>query len=142
MGEGLIATAPDKALVKAYQDAGGTGPLIGQLTVCWAETEAAARRIAHEWWPTAALHGEVSQELPNPPQFTDLVKSVTEDQVAEVILCGPDPELHLEKIREYEKAGFDHVYVHQVGPDQAGFLDFAKREILPALKGEPAAALA
>lgn len=142
MGDGLIATAPDKELVKAFQDAGGSGPLIGQVSVCWAESEAAARRTAHEWWPTAALHGEVSQELPNPSQFTDLVKSVTEDQVAEVILCSPDAEQHLEKIREYEQAGFDHVYVHQIGPDQAGYLDFAKREILPALKAEPAAALA
>jgi G6PDH family F420-dependent oxidoreductase len=142
MGDGLISTAPDKELVKAYQDAGGVGPLIGQLSVCWAKSEAAARRTAHEWWPTAALHGEVSQELPNPSQFTDLAKSVTEDQVAEAILCSPDPEQHLAKIREYEKAGFDHVYVHQIGPDQAGYLGFAEREILPALKAEPAAALA
>jgi coenzyme F420-dependent glucose-6-phosphate dehydrogenase len=142
IGEGLIATAPDKELVQAYRDAGGSGPLIGQVSVCWAESEAAARRTAHEWWPTAALHGEVSQELPNPSQFTDLAKSVTEDQVAEVILCSPDPEQHLEKIREYEDAGYDHVYVHQIGPDQMGYLDFAKREILPALKAEPATALA
>ena len=83
IGEGLIATAPDKKLVQAYRDAGGSGPLIGQVSVCWAESEAAARKTAHEWWPTAALHGEVSQELPNPSQFTDLAKSVTEDQVAE-----------------------------------------------------------
>jgi G6PDH family F420-dependent oxidoreductase len=142
MGDGLIATAPDKELVATYHDAGGAGPLIGQVSVCWAESEAAARRTAYAWWPTAALHGEVSQELPNPSQFTDLAKSVTEDQVAEVILCSPDADVHLEKIREYEKAGFDHVYVHQIGPDQGGYLDFAKREILPALKAEPATALA
>jgi coenzyme F420-dependent glucose-6-phosphate dehydrogenase len=142
IGEGLIATAPDKELVKAYRDGGGSGPLIGQMTVCWAESEAKARRTAHEWWPTAALRGEVSQELPNPSQFTDLAQSVTEDQVAEAILCSPDPDQHLAKIREYEEAGFDHVYVHQIGPDQAGYLDFAKREILPALRAEPAAALA
>jgi coenzyme F420-dependent glucose-6-phosphate dehydrogenase len=142
IGEGLIATAPNKSLVKAYRDAGGTGPLLGQLTVCWAESEAKARRLAHEWWPTAALHGEVSQELPNPSQFTDLVKSVSEDQVAEVILCGPDAERHLEKIEEFTKAGFDHVYIHQVGPDQAGYLDFARKEILPEVAAEPAGALA
>jgi hypothetical protein len=32
------------------------------------------------------------------------------------------------------KAGFDHVYVHQVGPDQAGFMRFYQREILPIVK--------
>ena len=35
---------------------------------------------------------------------------------------------------EYVDAGYDHVYIHQVGPDQAGFLRFAERELLPALK--------
>jgi coenzyme F420-dependent glucose-6-phosphate dehydrogenase len=142
IGEGLIATAPDKDLVKAYTAAGGTGPLIGQLSVCWAESEAKARKVAHEWWPTAALHGEVSQELPNPSQFTDLAKSVTEDQVAEVILCGPDPDVHMEKIEAFADAGFDHVYIHQIGPDQDGFIDFAQRELLARVSDKSPVALA
>jgi len=59
---------------------------------------------------------------------------VTEDKVAESVVCGPDPQRHLEAIREYVDAGFDHVYIHQVGPDQAGFVDFYRGEILPALR--------
>ena len=58
---------------------------------------------------------------------------VGEDDVAEVIACGPDPERHLEKIREYAKGGFDHVCIHQVGPDQEGFFRFYEREVLPRL---------
>jgi len=34
-------------------------------------------------------------------------------------------------IREYLDAGFDEVYVSQIGEDQAGFLDFYRREVLP-----------
>ena len=45
-------------------------------------------------------------------------------------MCGPDPARHLELIAKYAEAGYDHVYVHQVGPDQEGFLDFYRREIL------------
>ena len=142
IGDGLISTSPDKEVIDAYRDAGGTGPLIGQLSVCWATSEAKARRTAFEWWPTAALHGEVSQELPNPSQFTDLAKSVTEDQVAEVVLCSPDADKHLERIDEYTKAGYDHVYIHQIGPDQDGFLDFAAREVLPKVGSKAAPALA
>jgi G6PDH family F420-dependent oxidoreductase len=142
IGEGLIATGPDPELVKTYQKAGGTGPLIAQVTVCWAKSEAQARKTAHEWWPTAALHGEVSQELPNPAQFTDLAKSVTEDQVAEAVLCSPDAARYVEKIEEYVDAGFDHIYLHQVGPDQEGFIDFARRELLTKVDPEPAKALA
>jgi G6PDH family F420-dependent oxidoreductase len=132
IGDGLIGTGPDRELIAAYRDAGGDGPIYGQVTLCWAESEREARETAHRWWPTAALRGEVTQELPNPAQFTDLVRMVTEDQVADAIPCGPDPATHLEHVRRYLDAGYDHVYLHQVGPDQAGFLDFARREILPA----------
>jgi coenzyme F420-dependent glucose-6-phosphate dehydrogenase len=47
------------------------------------------------------------------------------------VVCGPDPNKHLDKIQEYADAGFDHVYIHQVGPDQEGFLQFYAQEILP-----------
>jgi len=139
IGDGLIATGPDRELLSAYREAGGDGPRFGQVTVSWGSSERAARRVAHEWWPTAALRGEVTQELPNPAQFTDLVSIVTEDQVAEAISCGPDPAVHLAKIREFIDAGFDHVYLHQVGPDQRGFIEFAERELLPALAPTEAA---
>jgi coenzyme F420-dependent glucose-6-phosphate dehydrogenase len=59
---------------------------------------------------------------------------VDEETIAEAIVCGPDPDKHLEKIREYVDAGYDHVYVHQVGPDQDGFFDFYERSVLPALR--------
>lgn len=141
IGDGLIATGPDEELLGSWTSAGGDGPRIGQVTVCWAADEAEARRTALEWWPTAALHGEVTQELPSPAQFTDLVRDVTEDQIAEAISCGPDPEVHWERIRSYIDAGFDHVYLHQVGPDQAGFLRFAEREILGRMGERDASAL-
>ena len=37
------------------------------------------------------------------------------------------------KIRAFEKAGFDHVFVHQIGPDQHGFLRFYAEKIIPEL---------
>ena len=134
IGDGLIATGPDAELLKGFEDAGGSGPRYGQMTLCWAESEQKAKRTAREWWPNAAIHGEATQELPNPAHFEQLTEGMTEEQVAEAITCGPDPEPHLAKIREYIDAGYDHVYLHQVGPDQAGFLRFAERELLPALK--------
>ena len=134
LGDGIIGTGPDRSILDAFGEAGGEGPRIGQVTVCWAATEAEARRTAREWWPTVAIHGEASQELPSPAHFEQLTKSVTEEQVAEVVPCGPDAARHLAKIAEYVDAGYDHVYIHQVGPDQAGFIKFAEGELLPALK--------
>jgi G6PDH family F420-dependent oxidoreductase len=131
IGDALIATAPDPELVQQFEDGGGADkPRYGQLTVCWAETEEEAIRIAHECWPNAALPGDLGQELPLPRQYQQATSIVTPDQVAESVVCGPDPDRHREAIDEFEQAGFDHVYVHQVGSDQAGFLRFYEREIL------------
>ncbi len=134
-GDGFIGTGPEEAVIRAWERGGGRGPRYGQVTLAWAASEPEARKMALEWWPTAALHGEVTQELPNPAQFTDLTSGVTEDQIAEAIPCGPDAGRHLDQIQRYIDAGYDHVYLHQVGPDQAGFLRFAERELLPALSG-------
>jgi coenzyme F420-dependent glucose-6-phosphate dehydrogenase len=132
IGDGLISVAPIRDVVDEF-DRGKPGrPKLGQLTVCWARTEAEARRTAREVWPTAAIHGAASQELPLPAHFEQLTKDVTEEQIARQIVCGPDPDPHLAAIREYADAGFDHVCIHQVGPDQEGFFRFAQEEILPA----------
>ncbi|CAN5734452.1 LLM class F420-dependent oxidoreductase [soil metagenome] len=134
IGDGLVATSPDTEVLEAFDAGGGTGkPRYAQVTVCWAADEAEARQTAFRTWPNAAITGELSQELPTPAHFEQAAKMVTEDQVAESVVCGPDPERHLEKIRKYLEAGFDHVYMHQIGPDQAGFIDFCRREIMPAI---------
>ena len=131
IGDGLVSTAPDAEIVDTYVGASGDGPRYGQLTVCWAETEQEARRTAFEWWPTAALEGPLSQELPLPSHFEEAAAMVSEDDVAERVVCGPDPASHVEGIQKLVDAGFDHVYVHQIGPDQDGFFDFCVREVLP-----------
>jgi coenzyme F420-dependent glucose-6-phosphate dehydrogenase len=56
---------------------------------------------------------------------------VTEEDIAEAVPHGPDPGPMLGEIRAYAEAGLTDAYVHQIGPDQQGFLDFAQRELLP-----------
>ncbi len=132
IGDGLVNVSPDEEIAGAFESAGGAGkPCYGQITLCFAESEEAARRTAFEAWPNGGITGALSQELALPAHFEQAAQMVTEDDVAEEVLCGPDPEPVHEKIREYEQAGYDHVYLHQVGRDQEGFFGFAEREILP-----------
>jgi G6PDH family F420-dependent oxidoreductase len=134
-GDGLISTAPDAELVEKFESRGGAGrPCYGQLTVCWAETEPEARLIAYEWWPNTAITGELKVELATPAHFEQAAAMVREDDVAKEIVCGPDPERHIEEITKFIDAGYDHVYIHQVGPDQEGFFRFYEQEILPQLR--------
>ena len=135
IGDGLITAGDEASVIKEFNTAGGRKkPKYSQLTVCWAKTEKEARRIAHVWWPTSAFAWPLLSELPIPEYFEEAAKSVTEDAVAEAVLCSPDPEEHIKKIREIAKMGADHVYVHQVGKDQEGFFRFYEREVLPEFR--------
>jgi G6PDH family F420-dependent oxidoreductase len=141
LGDGLIATDADAELVRVFDGAGGRGkPCYGSVTVCWARDEKSARKTAHQIWPTAAMESSLSWELPLPEHFEQAAKPITEDAVAEVIVCGPDPKPYVAAIRKYVEAGFDHIVIHQVGPDQEGFLRFYAREVLPRLGERRAAA--
>lgn len=131
IGNGLIATDSDPDLVGTYHDAGGSPPLYGSVKVCWAPDAREAVRQAHRLWPTTGLGGELGQELAMPAHFEQATALVDEDDVAEAVVCGPDPDRHVAAVRGFLEAGFDHVAVHQVGADQAGFLDFYEREVLP-----------
>jgi coenzyme F420-dependent glucose-6-phosphate dehydrogenase len=134
VGDALISTTPDEEIVRAFEGAGGAGkPKYGQLTVCYAEDRADAVRTASDQWSNAGLGGELGQELPLPRNYRDAVAALHPEQVADKVVCGPDPDDHRRAIDEFEQAGFDHVYVHQVGRDQEPFFLFYEREILSAV---------
>jgi len=135
IGDGFVGTAPQAELIERFERSGGAGkPRFGQVTVCWAESEREGRRIAHEWWPNIGVPGELGQVLPQPAHFEQAALNVTEEMVGELVACGPDPERHLDFVRRFAEAGYDHVFVHQVGPDQEGYLRFFERELRPRLR--------
>lgn len=131
IGDGLISTTPDPELVEAFEAAGGRGkPKLGQLTVCVADTDEEAVQTALEHWPNAAIQGDLGQELALPRYFRQAGEMVAGDDVAEAVVCSADPDRHREAIAAFEEAGFDRVYVHQVGTDQDSFFELYERELL------------
>ncbi len=130
--DGLISTSPSRDVVREFNTASGSSkPRYGQLKVCWADSEEQARDTAMRYWPTSGLPGVLNSELATPAQFAQAASIVTPGDLEGKVVRGPDPAKHLAAIEEYARAGFDHVYVMQVGPDQAGFTRFYEREILP-----------
>jgi coenzyme F420-dependent glucose-6-phosphate dehydrogenase len=140
IGDGLWETSPDKEVNEIYEQSGGSGPRYGQVTVCWAEDRDRALETAHRIWPNGAIPGELGQELPTPAHFEQAAQLVTPEKVAEGVVLGPDPQAYLEKVEAWVQAGYDHIYFHQIGPDQEGFIRFAEREILPRYAGAAARA--
>jgi G6PDH family F420-dependent oxidoreductase len=133
IGDGYVNTKPDPDSIKQYREAGGKGPTIAGVKVCWGPDEKKALKLAHEVWGTTGVPGELNQELPMPAHFEQAAQTVNEEMIAEAIACGPDPARHREAIGKYIDAGYDKIYVSQIGDDQAGFLEFFFKEVRPHL---------
>jgi len=131
IGDGLVATSPDRDQMEIFRANGGpVKSAYGKLTVSWAKSEREARRVAHRHWPNEAM-GSYKLDLRLPEDFEAVAAFVSEEDVANEVLCSPDPAQHVAAIQDYYDVGFDVVFVHQVGPDQEGFLRFYERHVLP-----------
>jgi hypothetical protein len=85
-------------------------------------------------FPNTGAPGELTTELALPRHFEQVAEVLTPDDIADSVPCGPDPGPILEQVRGFERAGFDHIYFHQIGPDQEGFFRFFERELKPQLE--------
>ena len=133
VADGFMTVSPDAESRATYDRDGGRGPTQAGIKVCWGPDEDTAAELVHHLWRNQGVEGELSQELPMPAHFDQASSLVTLDTIKELVPCGPDPERHVAAIKEYIDAGFDEIYVCQIGPDQAEFFDFFERDVLPRL---------
>ncbi len=132
--DAMVATEPKEELTQAFRDRVGDKPRYGQVPVCYGPDEAACRTLAHEQFRWSGLGWPVNANLPDPRAFAAATASVTEDDVAATVACGPDLDRHVAAVRTFLDAGFTHVALIQIGGDtQEEFLEFARTRLLPAL---------
>jgi G6PDH family F420-dependent oxidoreductase len=135
IGDGFCTTKPSKEAVELFRREGGDGKLVaGALKVCWDEHEDRARATAHRLWPSELLPGELAQVLPTPAHVEQACQLVTEDMVAEAVPCGPDLERHVRAIERYADAGFEELYVQQIGGADERFFEIYASEVLPRFR--------
>jgi G6PDH family F420-dependent oxidoreductase len=127
VGDGTMNTSPDADVVKTYKDAGGDGPIYGKVVGAFAPSETSAKAIAKERQPNAAMGGDLSTELQLPRDFEAVAELVRDEDLEGSVVLGDDPGLWREQLDEYERAGFTHVALHDVGRDQRAFIEFAKQ---------------
>jgi coenzyme F420-dependent glucose-6-phosphate dehydrogenase len=132
LGDGYWGHSPDGP--DLYERAGGTGPRYAQINVCLGPDEAQCRKTVHDVWPNSAIPGQLAQDLPTWTHFEQAATLVTEDDAVAGVPCGPDVDGAAREARKYLDTGFDHVYFHQIGPDQDSFFDLWERELRDALR--------
>jgi G6PDH family F420-dependent oxidoreductase len=134
IADGYCNTSPDAELIHLYREAGGKGPAQAGMKVCWAPTEEEGVRTARRVWGNSLLGGQLAQTLPRPQDFEAAVEPIGEEAAAEKYACGPDAKVHIEAARPYLEAGFDELYVSQIGGHHEEFFELWAGEVLPALR--------
>ena len=138
IGDGFVTVGPDADAVEQFRSQAKRGRLTAAgLKVCYDEDEQRAREIVHRLWPNEALPGELAQVLPTPSHFEQASQLVTLDAASEDTPCGPDLEKHIAAIRAYQDAGFDELYIQQIGPGQDEFFKAFSQHVLPQFQREP-----
>ncbi len=135
IGDGYCTVGPDAESVELFRSNAKDGAVVhGGLKVCWGADEAQARKLVHRLWPNEGLPGELAQILPTPEHFGQATELVTEEMLASELPCGPDVARHVEAINAYAEAGFDELYVNQIGPEQDAFFEAYRDEVLPRVR--------
>ncbi|MGH2835351.1 MAG: TIGR03557 family F420-dependent LLM class oxidoreductase [Solirubrobacteraceae bacterium] len=132
IGDGFVTVGPDAESVERFRSQAKRGKLVaGGLKVCYDADEQRAKETVHRLWPNEALPGELAQVLPTPSHFEQACQLVSVEAASEDVPCGPDLEQHVAAIRAYQDAGFDELYIQQIGPDQDPFFRAFQEDVLP-----------
>jgi G6PDH family F420-dependent oxidoreductase len=139
VGDGYVTTMPDRDLLQVFRDAGGDGkPAQAGYKVCWGTDDDTCVKTAHRLWANAGVPGELAQVLPSPRHFEQVSQLVTQDMTRDSIAYGSDRKRHVDAFRPFVEAGYDEIYIAQIGgalpgTDADGFFDFY-HDLLPSLR--------
>ncbi len=128
--DGIMATEPKKELTASFKK----HARYSEAALAYAPSEEKAKAMAKERFAFSALGWHVNTELPTPAAFEAAVKYVRTEDLTETIGMGPNVERHVAAVKPYIDAGFDHIALVGIGPDQAAFIDFFKKKLGPALR--------
>ena len=134
IADGFITTVPDADAIESYRSQGGRGPVTAGAKACYGASREESVKKAHRLWSNAGVPGELAQVLPSPRHFEQAAELVPPEKIGEAMPCGPDADEHIEKLAKYVEAGYDEIYVSQIGEFSQEFFDFYESDVLPALR--------
>jgi G6PDH family F420-dependent oxidoreductase len=117
---------------EAGKDPAGMPKLL-QIHISWARTEEEAVDNAVREWPNGGMPFP-KQDVRNPEDFAAMAKLVRPEDFSNRVLMTADLGKHIAHIQHYVDMGFDEVHLHNVGRNQAEFIEVFGKEVLPELR--------
>ena len=122
-----------RQVLGAYRDAGGRGPARLQVHLSWATSEDEALHVAHDQWRSNVLGPPVAWDTETVEAFDVMGEAVSPEQVRKAVLVSADLGRHAQWLQEYLDLGWDELYLHFVGQQQAPFIEAFGAHVLPQL---------
>jgi coenzyme F420-dependent glucose-6-phosphate dehydrogenase len=109
-----------------------TMPKLLQMHLSWAPTDEQAWANAMDQWPNGGMKFP-KQDIRSPFDFAEMAKLVRREDFEGRMVISSDPDLHRAEIQKFIDAGFDRIYIHNVGRNQEEWIRVFGREVLPKL---------
>ena len=128
--EGLFAKFAEGAR-EAGKDP-DTMPKVLQLHMSWAATDEEALSNALTEWPNGGMKFPKA-DIRSPRDFAQMAKLVRAEDFEGRMVISSDPDEHRAYIQRFVDLGFDRIYLHNVGRNQAEWIEVFGRDVLPKL---------
>ncbi len=110
-----------------------TMPKVLQLHLSWDTTDEQALANAMTEWPNGGMKFPKA-DIRSPHDFAQMAKLVRPEDFEGRMVISSDPDVHRAAIQKFVDLGFDRVYLHNVGRNQAQWIEVFGREVLPKLR--------
>lgn len=107
-------------------------PKVLQLHLSWAPTDEEALANAMTEWPNGGMKFPKA-DIRSPHDFAEMAKLVRPEDFEGRMVISSDPDVHRAHIQSFVDLGFDRVYLHNVGRNQAEWIEVFGRDVLPQL---------
>jgi probable non-F420 flavinoid oxidoreductase len=121
-------------MLAAYRGNGGRGPAILQVHLSWAPDEKDAVAIAMDQWRSNIFAPPIPWDLPTAAHFDGVSADVGEEQLRKSVNISASLDQHAQWLGEYADLGFDELYLHFVGQEQAPFIEAFADKVLPQIR--------
>ena len=123
-------------VMRAFNEGGGADkPKYVQVHISWAETMDVARQNAFEQWRVNTLAPEKCANFRKVSDFENATAGMRPEDMDEHLLISTDPEEYVGYLQRLSDLGFDGIFIHNVGRNQAGFIETFGKDVLPKLAG-------
>jgi coenzyme F420-dependent glucose-6-phosphate dehydrogenase len=137
--DGMITISKPKEdlekMVEAFRGAEGAGkPMALKVQISYDKSKEKALEGAWEQWKNNIYPSKLIADIDSPEKFDAMGQNTRKEDLQEHVIISSEAETFIEKIREFEKMGFEKIIIHNVNKQQEEYIDFFGKEVLPNIQ--------